>query len=135
MTLTRAWPRNNYSKHLLNWELYDDERHGGRVPRGRAAAHDMFARAQCAVRLPATFLSLSVFLCLVVSPNQIIPVQRVTTRAPYDTARRRQVVSAGRLLRPRPRCRATRARARHRRSCRRRGVRRQLITKRQLCHQ
>ena len=30
--------------------------------RSRAAAHDMFARAQCAVRLPATFLSLSVFL-------------------------------------------------------------------------
>ena len=47
------------SKRLLNWALDDDERHGDRVPRGRAAAHDMPARAQCAVRLPATFLSLS----------------------------------------------------------------------------
>ena len=112
MTLTRAWPRNNCSKRLLNWELHDDERHGGRVPRGRAAVHDMFARAQCAVRLPAMFLSLSVFLCLVVSPNQIIPVQRATTRAPYGTARRRRVgYGSGRAAVPRVRVRATAAAA------------------------
>ena len=58
---------NISTQHMLETfarlALHDDERHGRRVRRGRAATHDMPPRAPCAVRrLPATFLSLSVFL-------------------------------------------------------------------------
>ena len=58
---------NISTQHMLETfarlALHDDERHGRRVRRGRAATYDMPPRAPCAVRrLPATFLSLSVFL-------------------------------------------------------------------------
>ena len=58
---------NISTQHMLETfarlALHDDERHGRRVRRGRAATRDVPPRAPCAVRrLPATFLSLSVFL-------------------------------------------------------------------------
>ena len=58
---------NISTQHMLETfarlALHDDERHGRRVRRGRAATRDVPPRAPCAVRrLPATFLSLSVLL-------------------------------------------------------------------------
>ena len=58
---------NISTQHMLETfarlALHDDERHGRRVRRGRAATRDVPSCAPCAVRrLPATFLFLSVFL-------------------------------------------------------------------------
>ena len=65
--LREMFRANISTQHMLEMfarlALHDDERHGRRVRRGRAATRDVPSRAPCAVRrLPATFLSLSVFL-------------------------------------------------------------------------
>ena len=77
---------NISTQHMLETfarlALHDDERHGRRVRRGRAATRDVPSCAPCAVRrLPATFLFLSVFLSCSFSPHHVPSSRRAPTPA------------------------------------------------------